>query len=65
MRYKWEKLFLFAGATYFVVDALNTHEVSEGTLILSGSLITAAILARLIIPRTIKIKGGRKLKIIH
>jgi hypothetical protein len=64
LRYKYERIFLFSGSGYLILDVLNTGELNEKTLIISGSLIAAGLLARWLISDAIKIKGQRKLQII-
>ena len=64
LRYKYEKIFLIAGVGYLLLDVLNTGELSEKTLIISGSLVSAGLLAKWLINDRIKIKGRRKLLII-
>jgi hypothetical protein len=65
LKYKYEKLFLFAGTGYLILDVLNTGELSEETLIISGSLITAGLLAKWLISKRIKVKGKRGLYILN
>ena len=65
LKYKYEKLFLFAGTGYLILDVLNTGELSEETLIISGSLITAGLLAKGLISKRIKIRGKRGLYILN
>lgn len=38
MKYKWSKLFLFAGTGYLLLDVINTGEFDEKTLLISGDL---------------------------
>lgn len=64
MRYKYEKIFLIAGIVYPLLELSNEGEVKNETLIVSGSLITAGLLAKWLISDTIKIKQQRKLLII-
>lgn len=65
LKYKYEKLLLFTGIGYLVIDGFNNKEFSEETLIISGSLIGAGLLARWLISKKIKIKGSRKLVIMR
>jgi hypothetical protein len=65
LKYKYEKLFLFTGIGYLLVDGLNSREFSKETIIISGSLIGAGLLARWLISKKIKIKGRRKLVIMR
>lgn len=65
-KYKWSKLFLFAGTGYLILETINSKELSKETLIISGSLITAGILAKLLISERLKIrKRGKKLRILN
>lgn len=63
-RYKFEKLFLFAGAGYLVLDVINTREVDKGTVLLGGSLIGAGLLAKVLISDRFKIKGKKSITIV-
>ncbi len=66
MKYKWSKLFLFAGTGYLLLDVVNRGELDEQTLLISGSLITAGVLAKLLISKRLKVrKGGKKLRILN
>ena len=65
LKYKYEKLLLFTGIGYLVVDGFNNKEFTKETLIISGSLIGAGLLARWLISKKIKIKGRRKLVIMR
>jgi len=64
MRYKYEKIFLIAGIGYSFLELVNEGEVDKETLIISGSLITAGLLAKWLISDKIRIKGRRRLLII-
>ncbi len=65
LKYKYEKLFLFAGTGYLLLDVLNNGELAEETIIISSSLITAGLLAKWLISKRIKIKGRRRLVILN
>jgi hypothetical protein len=65
LRYKYEKIFLISGIGYLLLDVLNTGELSKETLVISGSLVAAGLLAKWLISDRIRIKGRRKLVIIH
>ena len=65
LKYKYEKLCLIAGTGYLLLDVINTGELSEETLIVSGSLIAAGLLAKWLISKRIKIKGKRGLYILN
>jgi hypothetical protein len=62
-RYKYEKLFLYGGTGYLLLDVINTGELDKETVVISGSLITAGLLARWLIPKKIRIRGKRILRI--
>jgi len=64
LRYKYSKLLLIAGTGYLFLDAVNSGEFREKTLIISGTLIGAGLLAKIFISERMKIKGRRKLVII-
>ena len=64
-RYKYSKLFMYAGAGYFLLDVLNRGEVDKNTVIISGSLLGAAVLAKVLIKDYIKLKRPRKLVILR
>jgi hypothetical protein len=64
LRYKYEKLFLLAGAGFLTLELLNTGELNEETLLIGGSLITAGALARLLISKKMRIRGKRRLLIV-
>jgi hypothetical protein len=64
LRYKYSRILLFSGAGYLLLDTLNTGELKEETLIISGSLIGAGLLAQLLISKKMKIRGRRKLIIV-
>lgn len=65
LKYKYEKLFLFAGTGYLILDVLNSGELAKETIIISGSLTTAGLLAKWLISKRIKIKGRRRLVILN
>lgn len=65
LKYKYEKLLLFTGIGYLLIDGFNNKEFTKETLIISGSLIGAGLLARCLISKKIKIKGSRKLVIMR
>jgi hypothetical protein len=64
-RYKWERLFLIGGIGYLVIDWINAGNVSEETLIISGSLVAAGLLARWLIPWHINVKKHRRMVILR
>ncbi len=64
-RYKWTRLFLFAGAGYFLIDWANSGEIDRSNVIISGSLLGAALISKLVIKKYIPLKRGRKLVILR
>ena len=65
LRYKYERLFFFAGGGYLLLDVLNTGQLTEETAVISGCLIGAGILARALISDAIRIKGRKRLYILR
>ncbi|MEM9832226.1 MAG: hypothetical protein AAF944_16465 [Bacteroidota bacterium] len=65
MKYKYDKLLLIAGIGYPLIDLVNSGELDPTTLIIGGSLISAGLLARWFIKKTIKIRGNRRLIIVQ
>jgi len=64
-RYKYKHILPIAGVGYLLIDRLNSGFVNRSTLLVSGTLIGAGILARLLISEQIRIRGKRKLLIMH
>ncbi len=64
-RYKWSRLFLFAGVGYVALDAVNRRQLDKNTAIISGSLLAAALITRIVIKDYIKLKRPRKLVILR
>jgi len=65
MKYKYDKLLLFMGTGYLLLDVINTGEFDKKTLIISGSMIGAGLLAKLFISKRIKVTGKKKLRILN
>lgn len=65
LRYKYTRLFLYTGIGYFLVDVANSGEISEETLAISGTLVGAGLLAKLLVSDKLAIKGKRKLLIVE
>lgn len=65
LRTKYSRLLLIAGAGYGLLDLLNSGEANRTTLLISGSLITAGILSKLLIPNYFRIEGKKKLVIVN
>ena len=65
LRFKYERLFLFTGIGYLLIDGFNSKEITQETLIISGSLIGAGLLCHWLISKKIKIKGRRKLVLLR
>jgi hypothetical protein len=64
LRYKYEKIFLIAGLAYPLLELINQGQLDKETLMISGTLIAAGLLARWLIDDKIKIKGRRRMLII-
>ena len=65
LRYKYQKVLLFIGLGYLALDFINTGSLSKETVLLGSSLVAAPLLAKIFISEKIKIKGSRKVVIIH
>ena len=65
MKYKWEKLFLYLGIGYPLLELVNHGSVDKETLIIGGSMVVAGLLARKLISHRIKIEGKRKVVITY
>ena len=65
LRHKISPMLLIAGSGYLVLDVVNSQEFDKGTLVLSGSLIGAGLLAKWLIPTKTRIRGKRRLKIVR
>ena len=63
-RYKAAPLLKIAGAGYLALDVINTQEINEGTLLLSGALMGAGFLAKWLISDKTRIRGKRKLTVV-
>jgi hypothetical protein len=65
LRYKPAQILLLGGTAYLLADVLNSGELDKNTLILSGSMIGAGLVAKLIITNKIKVRRNTKLRIVH
>ena len=65
LRYKVQQLSLLAGGGYLLLDVINNGELSQNTLIISGTLIGVGIVAKFLVGNRIKIRGRTKLRIIR
>lgn len=65
LKYKYQGVLPIIGIGVLLLDVVNTAEFRKETLVFSGSLIAAGILAKLLISKKIKIKGQRKLLIVY
>ncbi len=65
LRHKISPLLLIAGSGYLVLDIVNSREFDRGTLVLSGSLIGAGLLAKWFIPTKTRLRGKRRLNIVR
>ena len=64
LRFKPAQLLLLGGTGYLLIDAVNSREFSEETLVVGGSMIGLGLIFRLLIPNKIKIRGRTKLRIL-
>lgn len=65
LRFKIAQLSFIAGGGYLALDAVNTGKLNDQTLAVSGSILGAGLIAKLLISNKIKIKGRTKLRILH
>ena len=64
LRFKVEQLSLIVGGGYLLLDFINTGELTKETLIISGTLIGAGLIAKVLIGNRIPIRGRTKLRIL-
>jgi len=64
LKYKYDKLLFVSGAGLLLLELINTGHVDEKAILIGSSLMTAGILAKLLISKRLKIKG-KKLKILN
>ncbi|MGB3777197.1 MAG: hypothetical protein WA960_02480 [Tunicatimonas sp.] len=64
LRHKISPMLLIGGTGYLVLDVVNSREFDRGTLVLSGAMIGAGLLAKWLIPTKTRIRGRRRLKIV-
>lgn len=64
LRYKYRRGFLIGGIGYFAIDGVNSGEITANMAWISGSLVSAGILAGIIFKDRIRIKGKRRLVIV-
>lgn len=64
LRFKIEQLCLIAGGGYLLLDIINNGDLSENTLIISGTMIAAGIIAKVLIGNRVKIRSRTKLRIV-
>lgn len=65
LRYKIEQIGLIAGTGYLALELINSGEIDRETVVISGTLIGAGIVGKLLIGNRIKIKGRTKLRILR
>lgn len=65
IKYKWSRLLLIGGLGYPLIDLVNHGNLSEKTLVRSGSSVGLGMMAAWVIPPRIKIKGKRRLYIVN
>ncbi len=65
LKHKWDKLLIITGTGYFILDWINTGEIQKETAVISGSLVAAGLLAKVIFSKWIKVGGKKKLAVVH
>jgi hypothetical protein len=65
LKYKYGVLLIFTGTGYLLADWINTGEIQKETAIVSGSMIAGGLLLKVITSKWIKVKGKKKLAIVH
>lgn len=65
IRYKYAVVLPMIGAGYILADAINTKEFDPQTLKIGSAFIIAGVLFKILMPRTIKIRGKHKVAIIR
>ena len=65
LRYKYKSVLPLIGFGYALLDFINTGSLSQETAIISSIFIAAGLLAKIAISDKIRIKGKRKLVVIH
>jgi len=65
LRYKYKSILPIIGFGYMLLDFINTGSLSKETVVVGSSFIAAGLLAKILISEKIKIKGRRKLVVIH
>jgi len=64
-RDKYAPYLLIGGLGYFLIDGVNSKEIDRSNLIVSGSMLGAAVLSKILIKDYIKLKHPRKLVILR
>jgi hypothetical protein len=65
LRYKYQIVLPIIGFGYMLLDFINTGALSKETVVFGTTFIAAGLLAKILISKRIKIKGRRKLVVIH
>jgi hypothetical protein len=65
LRFKYARMCFIAGAGYMLIDLANHGDLQESTVVVGTTLITAGVLAQILVSWKIKIKGRRRLEIIR
>ena len=65
VRFKYARMFLIAGAGYMLIDLANYGDLHQSTVVVGTTLITAGVIAQVLVSRRIRIKGRRRLEIIR
>lgn len=64
LRYKIAQLSFITGTGYLLVDFINTGELNNNTLTVSGTIIGVGLISKLLITNKIKIRERTKLRIL-
>jgi hypothetical protein len=64
LRYKIAQLSFITGTGYLALDVINTGKLDNNALAVSGSIIGAGLIAKLLISNKIKIRGRTELRIL-
>jgi len=64
-RYKYQSILPIIGFGYMLLDFINTGSLSKETITFGTTFIAAGLLAKILISKKIKIKGKRRLVIVH
>lgn len=65
IRYKYSQVLLIGGVWYPALDIINNGESSKETIAISSAAVGAGLIAKLLIPNRINIRGRTRLRIIE